>query len=670
MKSQKIRIEHIQHLVFLIINLLLPLAIFIIVPITGPGQTLSFKWLDFLYLFRGSQEPPDNILIVAIDEPSFSEIGLHWPWPRTLHAQLIEKLSSLGAKAIAFDIMFVEPSEDPEDDQALADAARKAGNVIFGKTISQIKRQDFSETRTIEPLPLFAESAASVALVNFWPDSDGFIRHGMQKIGSIPTLSLAAAQISGYYKNNINNSDDNSSFLIDFIGPTGSMQIKSYYQVLIDAVPKELIKDKIVLIGFASDTAVEIERAVDAFPTPFFSFTRKPMFGVEIHANALNTLLNHCPLRYYTKAWLVGLFLVLIFIPFFSRKRPILLVSSTVLITLGLGAVSLILFLVSGLVIDIVPTVNATVCSGLWLGFMEYRASIKEKKQLKGAFSQYVAPDVVNEVLRNPELLKLGGQKRQLSVLFSDIRNFTTLSEKLIPEQLVALLNSYLTSMTDKVFDYHGTLDKYIGDAIMAIFGAPIPYADHAKFACRTAVGMIDSLASLNPEWEAIGLPTPKIGIGINTGDMVVGNIGSNKRFDYTVIGDEVNLASRLEGITKSYKVFIVISESTRMGAGDNFVCRELDYVRVKGKAKPIQIYELIAEGNISEKKLTIITEFHKGLEAYRKQRWEEARQAFRSALAVDPNDGPSIVFMERVNIFEMEPPPKDWDGVWIMTSK
>ena len=225
-----------------------------------------------------------------------------------------------------------------------------------------------------------------------------------------------------------------------------------------------------------------------------------------------------------------------------------------------------------------------------------YFSEEKEKKKVKGAFQYYVTASVMEEILKYPDKLKLGGDEKELSVLFSDIRGFTTISEKIPPEALVGLLNEYFTAMTDIVFKYEGYLDKYIGDAIMAVYGAPVEQEDHALKACLTAIEMMEMLRYLQKKWESEGLPRIDIGIGINTGKMIVGNMGSKRRFNYTAVGDNVNLASRLEGLTKDYGVPIVISETVYEKVKGELQCRELGSVKVKGKEIPTKIYELIGK--------------------------------------------------------------------------
>jgi adenylate cyclase len=308
----------------------------------------------------------------------------------------------------------------------------------------------------------------------------------------------------------------------------------------------------------------------------------------------------------------------------------------------------------------------------IYLGITVYRyiKEEREKKKIRGAFQYYLTASVINEMLKDPTKLKLGGDKKDLSVLFSDIRGFTTISEKLTPEELVHLLNEYLTAMTNIVFQYDGLLDKYMGDAIMAVFGAPLSQPDHAQRACLTALGMLSELQRLQKKWQEEGRPILNIGIGINTGDMVVGNMGSEMRFDYTVMGDNVNLGSRLEGINKEYGSNIVISEFTYNAIKEAMCCRELDYVRVKGKKLPVRIYELLDEKKNENKWKELITNFEEGLTLYRAARWDEAIDIFQKALSIRPEDGASRLYIERCRNLKEEPPAQPWDGVFTMTRK
>ncbi|MGZ3747856.1 MAG: CHASE2 domain-containing protein [Pseudobdellovibrionaceae bacterium] len=299
-----------------------------------------------------------------------------------------------------------------------------------------------------------------------------------------------------------------------------------------------------------------------------------------------------------------------------------------------------------------------------------YFTEEKKKRELKSTFSKYVSPAVVDELLKDAENLKLGGRKEHMTVFFSDVRGFTTISEKLAPEELSRVLNLYLTPMTELIFKNNGTLDKYIGDAIMAFFGAPVKRPNHAKEACRCALQNLAKLKELQKEFEAQGLPYIDIGIGINTGEMSVGNMGSNIVQNYTVMGDSVNLAARLEGINKEYGTRIIISQFTYEEVKKDFIAREVDRVRVKGKYKPVQIYELICEGEPADNVSHLIKLFNQGYELYHQRKFKEALELFKQALQTSPEDPVSKLYVERCESYIDSAPADNWDGVYVMKTK
>lgn len=300
----------------------------------------------------------------------------------------------------------------------------------------------------------------------------------------------------------------------------------------------------------------------------------------------------------------------------------------------------------------------------------KYFTEERKKAELKKTFSKYVSPAVVDEILKDPSNLKLGGRKQIMTVFFSDVRGFTTISEKLSPTDLSKLLNRYLTPMTEIVFANKGTLDKYMGDAVMAFFGAPIQDSDHAKQACRCALESLVKLKEIQDELKAENLPVIDIGIGINTGEMSVGNMGSNIVQNYTVMGDSVNLGSRLEGINKEYGTRIIISEFTYAEVKDDFITREIDRVKVKGKNEPVRIFELMAEKSLPEDKSKAREFFISGYQHYLAKRFDEAKAEFEKALSICPEDSVAELYIERCADYLAEPPPSDWDGVFVMKTK
>jgi len=301
-----------------------------------------------------------------------------------------------------------------------------------------------------------------------------------------------------------------------------------------------------------------------------------------------------------------------------------------------------------------------------------YRALIeeKEKRRVRSAFGQYLSPEVIRRLLLNPQLVE--PRKTEISVMFSDIRGFTTISEKLDAQDLAHFLNLYLSDMTRIVFDRHGTLDKYIGDAVMAFWGAPFEEPGHATRACESSLDMMKRVGELQKQWKAEGKPHLDIGIGLNTGVASVGNMGSSLRYGYTALGDAVNLSSRLEGLNKDYGTHIIVNESTYKAVKDsNFIFRELDLIRVKGKLQPVTIYELVGRGSdASAETSELLARFVAARTLFQSRRWQEAQQAFQSILQSNPTDGPSRTYWKRCQEYLFDEPPLNWDGVFTMDHK
>lgn len=306
----------------------------------------------------------------------------------------------------------------------------------------------------------------------------------------------------------------------------------------------------------------------------------------------------------------------------------------------------------------------------VFLFFYKYLTEERKKKHLRSTFSKYVSPAIVDEILKDPENIELGGKKQRMSVFFSDVRGFTTISEKLDPRVLSDVLNKYLTPMTQIVFANKGTLDKYMGDAVMAFFGAPIQYADHAKYACRCALQSLKKLKEIQKEFKDQGLPEIDIGIGINTAEMSVGNMGSDIVRSYTVMGDAVNLASRLEGINKEYGTRIIISQFTYEDVKNDFTAREVDWVRVKGKNEPVRIFELVSEGKPDQATSELLDLFNQGFQHYHNREFKAALEVFKKCLEIKPEDNPTQMYIERCEDFVKQPPPPQWDGVYVMKTK
>ncbi|MBN8541639.1 MAG: adenylate/guanylate cyclase domain-containing protein [Deltaproteobacteria bacterium] len=446
---------------------------------------------------------------------------------------------------------------------------------------------------------------------------------------------------------------------------------------------KKFLKDKLLIVGA---TAIGV---YDLRLSPF----EENYPGVETHANVLSNLLTEesrasgeatpsnqpgflkvHPLE-ENYMWIVilsGGLLISAALTWLGSVYGLLL---TIGLLFSIYALDRYVLFASGFVFNVsIPTITVFLN---FVGITSYKYFTEERKkqELKGTFAKYVSPAIVDEILKDPGNIELGGKKVELTVMFSDVRGFTTISEKLDPRALSSLLNSYLTPMTDLVFETKGTLDKYMGDAIMAFWGAPIPLEDHPQRAATCALKMLKKLKVLQQEYADKGLPTIDIGIGLNTGDMSVGNMGSNTVRSYTVMGDSVNLGSRLEGINKEYGTRIIVSEFTQRRISQDFITREVDWVRVKGKVQPVRIFELMgtkAGGPLAPdgQLLALLPEFEKGFRLYHERKFDEAVVSFTAALNTKPDDECSQLYIERCNEYLAEPPGNDWDGVYTMKTK
>jgi len=452
--------------------------------------------------------------------------------------------------------------------------------------------------------------------------------------------------------------DSLGRLLITYLGPPGRFRYYSAAHVLDGTVPEKALQDKIVLVGA---TAVGI---YDLRVTPFSGIAP----GVEIQATVIDNILQGNFLKTPSFPQFQSLLVVLALGLTLGLVLPRLSATWSFLITvLVLGIFLLgnyLLFAYRGWQVELLyPLLQI---GGVYTGvtIQRFFREERERVRIKRTFQAYVAPEVVNEILENPDKLGLGGDRRLITVLFSDIRGFTTIAETLEPEMLVELLHSFLNPMSEIIVEYGGTIDKYMGDAIMALFGAPIEKAGHPQAACRAALSMVAKLKSLSAEWQNQARPILDIGVGINTGEAVVGNMGSERLFDYTAVGDNVNLASRLEGLNKYYQTSILISKATADSLNGGFLLREVDFVKVKGKKDPLVVCELLAEGTPDLDLAKFLEYFQEGRRLFLGRRWQESSQAFTAALEIRPGDVPSLHFLELSRRYLTAPPGPSWRGI------
>ncbi|MCG8423344.1 MAG: adenylate/guanylate cyclase domain-containing protein [Proteobacteria bacterium] len=597
------------------------------------------------------------------------------------------------AKRIHLGVLFhlSDSDRDKNSDDQLASPdrprAEPAGlmRARYGEWVAgqgpRVRRPPVAHTVSTS-LPSIAVNASSAGAVNVIPDVDGSVRrvHGVLDYSGhyyMPLgLSMALAALGGDASyvaghKHIRAGDRvlpvtaRGEFTLSFLGPQKTFTHVSAADVLAKRTPRQALADKLVLVGY-TDTAR------DKVITPF----DPRLDGVEIHATLIHNIVHDellspaSPLTTLLVMALLGVAITALQSRRIRQTRWWVAPSSALVIIAIYLVTAQILFHVHAVVVD----VAAPLASGVVVAASSLCAALategREKTQIRAAFSQYVSASLVERLLADPDQATLGGKRRELTVLFSDIRGFASLSEQLEPEILSAYLNEYLTPMTDTVMKYGGMLDKYIGDAIMAVYGAPVDLRDHAERACATALAMLQALEPLNRDWRKRGLPVLSIGIGLNSGPMSVGNMGSEARFDYTVLGDAVNLGARMEGLTKVYRVDVLVGKNTAERAKSTHAFRELDRVRVKGRQGSAPIYQLLgphADNSIKNHALDLYAE---ALDAYRKQDWNAARTGFSNFLEQVPGDGPAQVMLDRIRDLRQHPPDNTWDGVFEQTSK
>lgn len=559
--------------------------------------TWESKAYDSRMFLQGVQSPRDDIVIVGLTEEDLATLG-QWPWPRAYHAKLIEQLTKSGAAAIGMDIIFSEPGRNKEMDQELVVAARKSGKVVMGiygnfdKESSQSGTMSFEKVN--EPFPALAK-ACHLGIINVTPDNDSILRRSIMKFGNVganvSSFELELLKLKGIKANNVP-TDGWNRMLVNFIGPPNTFPVIPYHQVLSGSFPPDYFQGKIVLVGA---TALGLH---DYYFTPF---SQDQMPGIEFHANVLQTLMNK---NYKVPMNLSVNLAVIILVAFLSVFVYYYLSSFLpswvgivyfIISTLIIAALNIFTFDVYNLYWEIVPPLVTGFLSYLVILFYRYLAEQKEKKKVTQLFGRYVAQEVVNKILGSgDEFTQVGGKREEVTLLFMDIRGFTSLSESLPPEEVVKVVNSFLNIAVEEIFLQEGTLDKFIGDAVMVIYNAPLPLKNHSHRAVKTAMGISKRIALLQDDLFARYGRKIQFGFGINRGDAIVGNIGSSQRMEYTAIGDTVNQAARFESMAGQGE--ILVSQSVYDVIKEDFEIEFLGERQVKGKAQAVNVYKVLAE--------------------------------------------------------------------------
>src|SRR5258705_1846225 len=705
----------------------------------APVEEIRVRTFDTFQRFDPRKKPARPVTIVDVDDKSMEKLG-QWPWPRTQIADLITELTRLGAVVIAFDAVFSEPDglnpafaadsfrhldEEtrvklralPSNDQIFADAI-KASRVVLGesglpeeiaaldKTLpvtgiamlgEEPQRFMFDFPGLLRNVPVLEHAAAGRGLFTIKPERDGIIRRVpmiMQAQGqTMPSLTfemlrvatgsgtiLIKAEKAGITSLGIKGfqipTDHNGQLWIHYAPNDASLYVPAI-NVLEKNVAPDMIAGKLVVIG---TSAVGLN---DIKTTP----VSRAMPGVEIHAQVLESAVTGAFISQpiygivieFTTALLFGL-LVIAFAPLFG---PVTLVALGAAFATGLIGTSVYFYSQHRLLIDFTYPLMSTTAIYLTLIFSSFVREQQQRKQIRSAFAQYMSPALVEQLAQSPEKLVLGGEDRELTIMFSDVRGFTAISEtyKNDPQGLTALMNRFLTPLTNAILARKGYIDKYMCDAIMAFWNAPLDDREHQVNACEAAVDMLERIDVLNKqrEFEAnegghVYIPL-NIGVGLNTGTCVVGNMGSDLRFDYSVLGDSVNLASRLEGQSKEYGFPIIVGSRTALAAREKFAILELDFIMVKGKKEPEVIYAIAGRADTAQsgrfqrlRNLTI-----EMLACYRGRDWEGALAAIERGRKTD--DGQALkllydLYEARIRNYIDKPPPADWNGAFALLTK
>ncbi|MFH1341298.1 MAG: adenylate/guanylate cyclase domain-containing protein [Pseudomonadota bacterium] len=702
-------------------------------------EELRLRTFDGFQVIEPRMKTARPVTIIDIDEKSLAKLG-QWPWPRTRVADLVDGLTAQGAVVIGFDIVFAEPDrlnpglaadtfrnldEEtraklralPSNDQILADSLKRS-RVVLGQSGFPYVLREFDKSLPVtglamrgeEPqqfligfrgllrnVPVLEQAAAGRGLFTIKPERDGIVRRVpilmVAQGATIPSLNfemLRVASGSGTILTKANEggmqsvgvpgfevpTDRNGQVWVHFARRDPSIYV-SALDVLEGRVPPEKLAQKLVLIG---TSAIGL---LDTKTTPV-----DPVLpGVEIHAQVLESVLTRSvltqPYWAISAEFFFALILGLLVIAFAPNFGPVTLVAVGALFASALIGTSWYFYTQHRLLIDFTYPLASTMAIYLTLVFSSFVREQKQRRQIRSAFGQYLSPALIEQLAQSPEKLQLGGEEREMTIMFSDVRGFTTISEsyKHDPQGLTALMNRFLTPLTNAILDRKGTIDKYMGDAIMAFWNAPLDDRQHEINACEAALDMLERIDELNQQREIEArdgghayIPI-NVGVGLNTGVCVVGNMGSTLRFDYSVLGDSVNLASRLEGQSKEYGFPIIIGSRTAMAVKDRFAILELDFIMVKGKTEPEVIYAIAGREDTAQsetfqrlRNLTI-----EMLACYRSRDWDGALAAIERGRKTDDVQALEYLYNlyeARIASYQKNPPPENWNGAFALLTK
>ena len=638
--------------------------------VSATWRTVELKGFDAMTVASAPGEAPLPITLIAIDEESMGAIGRQWPWPRGMHARLLDKLKEAKVAVAAFDVVFSEPDRDPREDIAFAEAIRG-----FGAPVVLAANLEYRETAyarqwvRADPQKRFLDAGATAGLAAVTTDPDGVLRQ-------VPTSqgALWLAIVGAFDKVNpgiARSLSVTESDRIRYLGPAQTFTTIPYHRLLdpdtlLSPNWRDVLRDNIVIVGRVLKTAPELNVVeADMFPTPFTASTGLYTPGVEVQATLVANMMTG-DARREAPAFVALLVVLLVaggawlamrpWHPWKSGAAVLGLVAAVVGAMLALFHWQRV-WLPGGAAVATLGLAYAGEGLRSWLGQQARRNALRQ------AFATYVSPAIVDAIIADPTTLKLGGDRREITVLFTDLAGFTGVAERLPAEQVAELLNRHLAEMTDIVIAHGGTVDKFIGDAVMALWGAPVPDAEQSLHALQAAIAMQQATARFAAELAATGGPALRMRVGVHRGECIVGNLGGHARFEYTAIGDAVNLASRLEGANNAYGTGILASAAVAKAVAGRVPLRPVDIVRVKGRQQAVELFTPCEDAALAEGTAAAV-------QAWRAGRWDEARAAWRSVAERWPGDPLAEFFAARLDAWDRDGYPDAWDGVMTLASK
>lgn len=655
-------------------------------------ETLSFRQiLRVHYADEYLTSPSEEVIVLYTDEAFYEEYD-KYPLTRVDLATLISRLSDMGAAVIGVD-MLLDFNSAYGEDPVLEEALTKAGNVLM---VSQAQISDEGEFEglntaidrfeavtnhgysNISSASTISESITRLRIyeqiaqeIGEWPFA---VETVSMYLGEEPELSENTLSIGPNIEVSL---DQFNQMYIDFplLPGSGSNTMRLHEVIGISAADVLFAEDEYELeeLSYIFDGMIVLigevaEVAHDEFETPMGN-----IYGVSIIANSIDTMLKNGPLKPASLVLelFVGFVLLAIFLATRTIQNPLPRNAISAGVLIAYIILSTLVYVSNGLVLSMNYMIIAMILSIIVINARFYVAEMGQKAMIRDMFGQYLSPKVVEDLVDDPTKLSLGGEEREMTANFSDIAGFSTIAENLTPSELVHVLNEYLTEMCNIIIGLEGTVDKFEGDAIIAFWGAPTVQVEHARLACFASIDMNERLVELRDKWVAEGIPQLKVRMGLNSGPMVVGNMGSVQRMNYTIMGDAVNLAARLEGANKAFGSRMMISESTFKACEADIDARELDTIRVVGKNEPITVYELLNRKNQTSGQIADLAEqYARGLEAYRNMDFAGAKEMFEKCLEIVPDDGPSATFVARCKSFLQYSPESGWDGVHTLTEK